>query len=173
MAEDNSAPNVPTPVAFATKHKVLIGGLAVAVIILGLLSTILGYSYRKVTKLNVTLTTENDTLKKQINSHTETTTTSQPTFVGGHVAYTTTTHTTNDTSENTVATHNASVSIVTKTVTVTKRDFFMVGYGRNAYMDHCLLGQLGVSTPIGQVGIALAPDISYFKRSAAYLTWKP
>lgn len=176
MAEDNPLPSIPAPTAFASKHRVLIGCLVVVVVILGLLSTFLGYSYKKEVKLNITLSTENDTLRKQVNTHTDTTMVVQPTVVNGQVAYTTTTHTTNDTSESSEATHSQSVSIVTKTVTVIEKDFVTFGFGMNLSQDYILLGQKDLLTlpfGIGHIGIALMPDISSIKRSAGLITWKP
>lgn len=156
------------------KHKVLVGILIMVVTVLGLLSTFFGYSYKKEKTLNVTLSVENDTLKKQVNSHTDTTTVTQPTLLDGHVAYTTTTHTTTDTAENTEATHNAAVSTVVKTEKVVERDFATVGFGINTHGDTCLLGQADVlGTPIGHFGIALVPDLANIKYSSGYVTWKP
>jgi len=172
MAEDTSTPITIPPTI--KKYKVAIGISAVIIIILGLLSTFFGYQYKKEVKINVAVSTENDTLKKQLSTHTSSTTETVPVEVGGKIVYRTIVKYIHDSQENVDATHNAAVSTYVKTVTVTKKDFATFGLGKNLYMDWCVLAQKDViSTPFGSFGIVLVPDLNYIKRSSGLITWKP
>jgi len=163
-----------TVVTIATKHKVVIGMLAVLVIIFGLLGSFFGYSYKKEEKVNITLSTENDTLRKQLSSHTDSTTTSEPVEVGGKIVYRTVIRYIHDSSEVIDSTHSSAVSNVKKTTITTEKDFAMFAVGKNLHLDWCASVQRDVlNTPIGHFGIMISPNFSSFKYSAAYLTWKP
>jgi hypothetical protein len=168
----DTEPTKANSAIFGIDRKLFIGSVVILVI-LALLGTFFGYSYKKVTKENTTLKTEIDTLTKQVESKYSFTVTKEPVLLDGKVFYKTTTQYIKSTLAMTTSTHSTSVSIVTKTVTVTKKDFATFGVGRNLDQDICFTIQRNlIDTPIGNLGVELTPNITDFKKSCIFITYR-
>lgn len=161
-------------IASLIKNPKVVIGLIVLVIILSLLSTFFGYSYKKVSVENSTLKSEVDTLDKKLKSKYSFTEIKEPVLLGGKVFYKTTTKYITSTSTATSSTHSQSVSIVTKTVTVTKKDFatFGLGYDLDKTMYFSAQRNL-LNTPVGNIGLMAIPDFTSLKETRLFITYQP
>lgn len=159
---------IPKP----SKKTIIILGMAI--IILAVLNVFSRASYKKVVKENATLTTENTTLNTRLASMYSFTVTKTPMSVDGQIVYKTVTKYIKKTLASSQSSHSSSVSIVTKEVTITKRDFATFALGTDLNEKLCFSAQRDIqSTPIGTFGLMVSPNTSSLKETRFFLTYKP
>jgi hypothetical protein len=173
--QHTSAPLPPVPTPVKTSDSSTKWFLGAVIVILAIISSFFGYSYKETTsELDTAKATIQD-LNTKINTSSDSETTITPVLLGGKIAYSTVkkkiqkSHTTvSDVTNTTATTHSFQQ-------TIEKKGNTLVGVG---YGTDCSENLLIESDLIGPFGLASTASLSFspvpsFKEAVLFLTYKP
>ena len=146
--------------------------LAILLIVSLVFNAFFGYSYKKVTEENKSLTLTNETLKKTINTKTDEVVTKTPVLIGNRIAYKEVITKKSDTATDISMVTNTRKETESKKVTEIRKDPTIIAVGKDFNLDSCFSIQKNfIDTPFGNIGLEVYTIPTDLKLTSLLVTY--